>query len=192
MKYVGNYGWWITPELMNLLDAAKGGVIYVNKQCEKSYAGHPTLNHYFEWSEPWYSHREDWFQYLNQDSPEFENFKLQLPEFSKSRPRLYWWIIKNTPGQIQPMHIDPVNTGMFGDGTRGIECTWGNLNPVRYTMFLKDYEPGHILIVKDKMVDGYKAGDLFEWDDAAAEHGIANISYSIRYSLNILFTDYLT
>ena len=73
------------------------------------------------------------------------------------------------------MHIDP----------HLVEVT----NPVRYTMFLEDYHPGHIFVWDDQLATNYKAGDLFEWSDPMIVHGCTNISYQNRYTLQITMHD---
>jgi hypothetical protein len=62
-------------------------------------------------------------------------------------------------------------------------------NPVRYTMFLKDFEPGHIFVYDDRVAANYKAGDMFEWSDPMTLHGPANIGYNTRYTLQITMYD---
>jgi hypothetical protein len=69
------------------------------------------------------------------------------------------------------MHIDPHLTEVTGF--------------VRYTMFLQDWEPGHIFAYDDKMLSNYKAGDLYEWSDPECIHGPANIGYNTRLTLQI-------
>ncbi len=73
------------------------------------------------------------------------------------------------------MHIDPQLTEVS--------------NPVRYTMFLQDWEPGHIFVYDDKIAVNYKAGDMFEWSDPMIVHGPANIGYNTRYTLQITMYD---
>jgi hypothetical protein len=75
-----------------------------------------------------------------------------------------WWVIKQYPGQMIPMHVDvnpPENTS-------------------RYILMLQDYEPGHVLIWDGKLVSDYKKGDLFKVKDVNSMHGGCNISNNIR------------
>jgi hypothetical protein len=76
---------------------------------------------------------------------------------------------------MQAMHIDP----------HLVEVK----NPVRYTMFLEDYHPGHIFVWDDKMASNYKAGDVFEWSDPMIVHGCVNISFQTRYTMQITMFD---
>ena len=77
--------------------------------------------------------------------------------------------------QFQAMHIDPQLTEV------------GNF--VRYTMFLQDWEPGHIFVWDDQYISNYKAGDMYEWSDPMTVHGPANIGYNTRYTLQITMYD---
>jgi hypothetical protein len=79
------------------------------------------------------------------------------------------------PGEFQAMHIDPQLTEVN--------------NPVRYTMFLQDWEPGHIFVWDDQYIANYKAGDMYEWSDPMTVHGPANIGYNTRYTLQITMYD---
>jgi hypothetical protein len=88
--------------------------------------------------------------------------------------KVHWWITKLNPGQFMPMHTDP--------HTHDEKC-------VRYWVPLLDYIPGHIFIYKDKMIDNYKAGDVFEYYQSTDIHGAANISHTPRIILQV--TEYV-
>jgi hypothetical protein len=76
---------------------------------------------------------------------------------------------------MQAMHIDPHLLDVK--------------NPVRYTLFLQDFEPGHIFVYDDKLMSNYKSGDMYEWSDPMIVHGVTNISYKTRYTLQITLHD---
>jgi len=175
MIHVGNYSWWATPELMSHLDSLETGVTVLYDP--DRWTGHPILDKYRKLAEPGYSKRTDWFQQFFKFSPEMVDLELKIPELPKSRKNIFWWIIKLRPGQIQPMHIDPHLTGA--------------INPVRYTMFLQDWQPGHIFVYDDKILTNYKAGDVYEWSDPMVEHGVSNIAYETRYTVQIAMHDEL-
>jgi hypothetical protein len=124
---------------------------------------------------PGYSHNKHDFQQFNQNSKDMQNFTVSLPEFPEKRKHCLWWFVKLLPGQMQAMHIDP----------HLLEVK----NPVRYTMFLKDFEPGHIFVYDDKMISNYKAGDVYEWSDPMIVHGVVNIGYTTRYTLQVTMHD---
>jgi hypothetical protein len=87
---------------------------------------------------------------------------------------VHWWFTKLTPGQFMPMHTDP--------HVYDRDCK-------RYWMPLQDYAPGHIFVYKDEMITGYKAGDLFQFENSNDIHGAANIGHTPR--LMLLVTEYL-
>jgi len=84
------------------------------------------------------------------------------------------WFTKMMPGQFMPIHADP--------HTHDKPCK-------RYWMPLQDYEAGHVFIYKDQLINNYKKGDLFEFDDPTDIHGAANIGHTPRIML--LVTEYL-
>jgi hypothetical protein len=173
MNYIGNYASWITPELMNHLTTHEGDITPV-WQPDK-WSGHPLLEEYREKARPVYSLNTPLFQQFNIKSKDMQGFNIILPDFPDKREFNFWWFVKLLPGQMQAMHIDP----------HLVEVK----NPVRYTMFLEDYHPGHIFVWDDKMSANYKAGDVFEWSDPMIVHGCVNISYKTRYTLQITMHD---
>lgn len=137
--------------------------------------GHPLLDQYRELARPAYSLKNHDFQQFNVSSVDMQHFKLTLPALDQIRKYVFWWFVKLNPGQMQAMHIDP----------HLIEVK----DPVRYTMFLEDFQPGHIFVYDDKMISNYKAGDVFEWSDPMIVHGVVNIGYNTRYTLQITMHD---
>lgn len=173
MHYIGNYKDWITPELMNHLKSRNGDTIPVWQP--DRWQGHPELDKFREMSRPGYSHKNHNFQQFNKKSADMKDFEIVLPTLTKTRSLCHWWFIKLLPGQMQTMHIDP----------HLVEVK----NPVRYTMFLEDFQPGHIFVYDNKMISNYKAGDVFEWSDPMIVHGVVNIGYNTRYTLQITMHD---
>jgi hypothetical protein len=104
-----------------------------------------------------------------------QDFTIVLPDFPEKRTYCQWWFIKLLPGQMQPMHIDP----------HLVEVE----NPIRYTMFLEDFTPGHIFVYDDKIMSNYKAGDVYEWSDPMTIHGVVNIGFTTRYTLQVTYHD---
>jgi hypothetical protein len=171
MNYIGNYKDWITDELMDYLRTNDGDTRPVWQP--ERWQGHPTLDLFRERCRTAYAHRDDKFQQFNSGTSEM--ISITLPDFPDKRSHCHWWFIKLFPGQFQSMHIDP----------HLLEVS----NPIRYTMFLEDYLPGHIFIWDDKIASNYKAGDVFEWSDPMIVHGCTNISYQTRYTLQITMHD---
>jgi hypothetical protein len=176
MKLIGNYSWWVTDDLMNYLESLTSGVTTIWDP--DRWTGHPVLEKYKKLAEPGYSIRKDWFQQFFKQSPAMQEREIDIPTLPEMRKEVFWWIVKVSPGQIQPIHIDPHLTTA--------------VNPLRYTMFLQDWQPGHIFIYgTDSMIENYKKGDVFLWEDPMMEHAVANIGYETRYTVQIAMHDAL-
>jgi hypothetical protein len=173
MKYIGNYKDWITPELMNHLATHEGDLRNVWQP--ERWQGHPELDKYREMARPGYSEGKSIFHQFNINSVDMKGFDIVLPEFPEQRKHCFWWFVKLNPGEMQAMHIDP----------HLVEVK----NPLRYTMYLQDFEPGHIFVYDDTMNSNYKAGDVYEWSDPMIVHGCVNISYNARYTLQVTMHD---
>lgn len=82
-----------------------------------------------------------------------------------------WWFSKLPPGSVFPMHQD----------------TYSNTEASqRFWIACQDYEPGHIFTYGDKILTGYKAGDMFEFEDPLEWHGAANCGLSTKISLQVV------
>lgn len=173
MRYIGNYKDWITPELMLHLNTHEGDLRNVWQP--ERWQGHPLLDEYRHKCEPAYGHGNSTFHQFNLTSVDMKDFPITLPELPETRKRIFWWFVKLNPGEMQAMHIDPHLVDVK--------------NPVRYTMYLQDYIPGHVFIWDDKISANYKAGDLYEWSDPMIVHGCVNISYETRYTMQITMHD---
>jgi len=173
MKLIDNYVSWITPELMKHLRTCTGDTTPVWQP--DRWQGHPLLDQYREKARPGYSHKDHNFQQFNAKSKDMQGFDIVLPLFPEQRKQCHWWFVKLLPGQMQAMHIDPHLVDVE--------------NPVRYTMFLEDFQPGHIFVYDDKMISNYKAGDVYEWSDPMIVHGVVNIGYNTRYTLQVTMHD---
>ena len=60
---------------------------------------------------------------------------------------------------------------------------------IRYTVYLQDWEPGHVFVYSDKTNANYKKGDIYEWSDPELLHGVVNLSFNPRYTLQITTHD---
>ena len=173
MEFIGNFKDWITPDLMEHLKTRTGDTTPVWQP--DRWQGHPLLDQFREMARPGFAHKDHNFQQFNSGSEDMKDFEVILPEFPKQRKMCFWWFVKLLPGQMQAMHIDP----------HLVEVK----DPVRYTMFLEDFQPGHIFVYDDKMISNYKAGDVFEWSDPMIVHGVVNIGYNTRYTLQVTMHD---
>lgn len=173
MNFIKNDAAWISQELMNHLEIHEGD--YTPVWQPERWQGHPILDQFREMARPVYSQKTPMFHQFNSRSKDMQNFSVNLPELPKSRKYCFWWFVKLLPGEMQAMHIDPHLVDVK--------------NPVRYTMFLQDFHPGHIFVWEDKMISNYKMGDIYEWSDPTIIHGCVNISYKTRYTMQITMHD---
>lgn len=173
MKYIDNYSDWITETLMLHLKEKSGDTVPVWQP--DRWSGHPLLEEFKERARSGYSNNKHNFQQFQNKSADMDGFLFEMPLLPEIRKHEFWWFIKLLPGQMQTMHIDP----------HLVEVK----NPVRYTMFLEDWQPGHIFHYDDKILTNYKAGDLYEWNDPMTLHGVVNIGYETRYTMQITMHD---
>jgi hypothetical protein len=173
MRYIGNYKEWITPELLNHLKTSTGDLTPVWQP--DRWRGNPILDEYREKARPAYSQDTPTFHQFNKNSKDMENFPITLPEFPVTGKNGHWWFIKLNPGEMQAMHIDPHLLDVS--------------NPIRYSMFLEDFKIGHIFVYDDKILTGYKAGDVYEWSDPMCVHGCINIGFDTRYTMQVTYHD---
>jgi hypothetical protein len=173
MKLLGNYSNWITSELLDHIKNSTGDTMSVFQPWR--WKDNPILESALEKCRPGYEHTGHTFQQFNEKSKDMEDFKIELPDLPNDDRKKIWWIVKLLPGQMQPVHFDP----------HCIEIP----NPKRYTMFLQDWQIGHIFIYNDKYLPNYKAGDLYLWEDALVEHGVVNIGFETRFTLQITTHD---
>jgi len=172
-KFIKNDSAWITPELMNHLATTSGDKIPVWQP--HRWQGHPLLDKFREEARPFFEKETPYFQQYNTNSVDMKDFTVVLPELPEQRKHCHYWFIKLLPGQMQTMHIDPHLVDVK--------------DPVRYSMFLQDYVPGHVFVFDDFMATNYKAGDIFEWSDPECIHACVNVSYTVRYTLQITLYD---
>ena len=174
MNYIGNYADWIIENnIIEMLNAKQGDCTPVWQP--DRWTGNETLEHFRELARPGYSNNKFFFHQLNAGSTEMKDYNFPWMELPETRAKKFWWFVKLYPGEFQAMHVDPHLTELE--------------NFVRYTMFLQDWEPGHIFVYDDKILNNYKAGDLYEWSDPETIHGPANIGYNPRLTLQITLHD---
>lgn len=174
MNYIGNYKQWIEDnKIIEFLKSIKGDTTPVWQP--DRWQGNEILDNIREKVRPGYSNNKFFFHQVSQDSKECQDFNFVWPSIPYKRNNHFWWFVILYPGEFQPMHIDPHLTELK--------------NFVRYTLFLQDWEPGHIFAYDNKMLSGYKAGDMFEWSNPETLHGPVNIGYHPRYTLQITSYD---
>lgn len=172
-EFIKNERSWITNELMYYLSTHSGDCIPVWQP--ERWHGHPTLDRFREMARPFFEKETPYFQQFDGNTQGLDDLNIRLPVLPKTRKHCFWWFIKLLPGQMQTMHIDPHLVDVS--------------NPVRYSMFLQDYIPGHVFVFDDFMATNYRAGDIFEWSDPECVHACVNVSYEPRYTLQITMHD---
>jgi hypothetical protein len=167
MIYLGNFSQWIDPQWKEEVLGFDGhqGLIYSDSKENK--------DRYEEYQKAiaagWKTDIIYWWRYTNQ----ITSFDITSPPWITSNNTISWWIVKQMPTQIQPMHIDV---------DKNNKCK-------RYWIPLQDYESGHILINEDSLITNYKTGDVFEFDTPLDYHGSANLGFNPRIVL--LITEHL-
>jgi len=180
-KFIKNLNEWVTPELMTQL-ATKSGDKTPVWQPDR-WKGHPLLDQFREEARPFFEKETPYFQQFGPNTVDMQGYDFNMPDLiphlPEKRKHCIAWFIKLLPGQMQTMHIDP----------HLIDMVKRESNPVRYSMFLQDYVPGHVFVYDDFLATNYKAGDIFEWNDPDCVHACVNVSYTVRYTLQITLHD---
>jgi len=191
IKYIGNEVEWITDELLTLLETNTGSRLPVWNP--NRWHGHPLLDKIRNMGETHFGNNipNDCFTVFYTPTPGLENYKFSLPNLIPPQQEITWWFSKLSPGEYQFVHYDARLLGVIHNDLdfTNVHRTCTLINPKRYTMYLQDYEPGHVFIYEDKMSVNYKKGDIFEWSGPEILHGVANISYTNRYTLQLIMSD---
>jgi hypothetical protein len=175
MKFIGNYKSWIEDQgIAKFLMSCQWEPSSLLSAVEKL-TGHPVIDKIQKQAKPWYSKDDKFFYMLGPHSLEMKKFKFELPKLPETRKEVNWWFVKLNPGEFQCMHVDA--------------HTLDVKNLVRYTIFLQDWEPGHIFVLDNQYIANYKAGDMYEWSDPLSLHGPANIGFNPRYTFQITLND---
>lgn len=163
MKYIGNYDYWINPDWIKEVlskDGFEGKIVPTSVSNKDRY-----LEYEKAVNAGWSLETIYWWRYTN----EITTFDITKPPWISSDNKLTWWMVKQLPGQVQPMHVDV---------DKNNKCN-------RFWIPLQDYEPGHILINENVLTVDYKRGDVFQFDSPLDHHGSANIGVSPRVVLLI-------
>lgn len=167
MIYLGNFKQWIDPKWREEVLEFNGhqGLIYQ--------ASNENKDRYAEYQKAiasgWKTDAVYWWRYTSQ----ITSFDISNPPWITSTSPISWWIVKQMPTQIQPMHTDVDKDN----------------NCKRYWIPLQDYESGHILINEDSLISNYKIGDVYQFDTSLDLHGSANLGFTPRVVL--LITEHL-
>lgn len=159
--YKGNYSDWLKQEWLDYIISHDGYPGPGGKVPENTYEENGKkrlVKAGYDWASTlWHSYDQDNLPF--DIKPPVDNIK-------------QWWFVRQMPGQIMPMHGDHDDD----EATRTIQ----------YWMPTSDYESGHVLIYSDNLMNKYKRGDLYVFDDVQAIHGSCNIGFTPRITLNIV------
>jgi len=187
MKYIGNESEWITEEMMNRLSSSNGDSVAIWDP--ERWHGHPLLDKINVMGTAWFGNTvaNQYFHVFNSRTKDLEGYDFKLPSLIKEQKCILWWFVKLNPGELQLMHYDMHLLGVFHQNNKFSEVvdTTSLVNPTRYTMYLQNWEPGHIFVYDDKLNVNYKKGDIYEWSGPEIFHGVANLSFNPRYTLQI-------
>jgi hypothetical protein len=191
MNYIGNENNWITNELMDLLENNSGSKLPVWNP--NRFRGHPLLDKVRIAGESYFGEKipNNFFHVFYSQTDCMKNYNFVLPDLIPSQESIVWWFSKLDPGEYQFMHYDAILLGVAHDDPEftNVASAKKLINPKRYTMFLQDYHPGHVFIYDDKISINYKKGDIFEWSNQETLHGVVNISFKTRYTLQLVMYD---
>ena len=162
MRYLGNYNNWINPDWITELLTNRGN----GRPAEGQQPNTPEMiEEYRKAKLAGYSDNTIYFWMFDKNNTSFDI----TPPFVQ-RP-FHWWITKMLPGNFMPIHVDP--------------HTQIEKNSQRYWVPLQDWESGHIFMYEDQVITNYKAGDVWQYSEAGALHGAANIGHTPRLVLQI-------
>jgi len=153
MEYIGNYSDIVKQDWIDFLMNNEGQLLPDNRECLLPEFDQQNVEIFKKWN-----HMPTWYKFEIQDLP------FTIPWPVPLTNNIDWWIIKQHPGQLVPIHIDQ--------------------NPPditeRYILMLQDYIPGHITTWAGEFIHNYKRGDLYKVKDVNALHGGSNISNEVR------------
>ena len=114
------------------------------------------------------------------------NYKDQIPKDSSNNASLPAGFEKRQNASIKLVEYDPgkilyTHTDQFLSQLN---------NPIKYIMFLNDWQIGHIFTYNDQMLADYKEGDVFQFNsDTSIVYSQANIAYEAFSVLEITIAD---
>ena len=162
MQFIGNFNNWIDPHWIEYILANRGD-------------GRPKEGQQPNTPEMEEEYRRARLAGYRDDSIYFWMFDKNNTNFDIDPPFItgpsHWWITKMLPGNFMPMHRDP--------------HTQYETDSQRYWVPLQDWQPGHIFMYEDQVITNYRCGDVWQYAEAGALHGAANIGHTPRIVLQI-------
>lgn len=162
MIYIGNFKDWIDPKILNIILNTSGELRPLPDELENQ-KKQDTVK---KWIDAGYNLKKLSWQFFYQ-----EHVGNLIPPINVNNQKFKWWFSKLNPGDIFPLHIDS-----FPENEQNIK---------RYWIAYQDNEPGHIFIYNNKILE-YKAGDMYQFDEARDWHGAANIGFIPKISYQLV------
>jgi hypothetical protein len=104
--------------------------------------------------------------------------KLKLKNYFENLTNVGYAVHKMDPGQILPYHKDHYTKYKNLYNIKNIDSI------KRIIVFLRDWNPGELLGVEEKIFTNWKAGDWVSWTGHTT-HIAANLGHKERYTLQI-------
>jgi hypothetical protein len=170
MKFIENYSHWIKQKWIDAIDKHEGIQVPrdYREAAEDPYFISPLAD--TGWDED--SSVYNILYTVNYAPKELDlSFVPWLAKESTGRPmQYYWWIEKFLPGMIYPNVTN---------------SNYTYTKSYRYWMPLQDYVTGHMFVYEDKLITGYKKGDVYMFSDEDAYHYAGNAGDTVLSYLNI-------
>lgn len=160
MKFIGNFKSWIDQAIIDRILNIEG-----DRRPEKNIESYK--NSLAEvWSNAGFNlDKIGWTLYYQ------EHFDFKIEIMSEITNVESWWFCKLNPGDIFPLHQDLYKN---------------TFSVKRYWMACQDHLPGHVFLYNDSVLNDYRAGDLFLFENEKEWHGACNIGFTPKISLQIV------
>jgi hypothetical protein len=166
MEYIGNFAEWIDDTVIEQILIFPG-----DRRPKKEHSQYESLVEQKWRAAGFDTNRLGWEIYFDEHL-QIPNLDLPIDPASK---KFKWWYTKLLPGDLFPLHID-----VYPENRENIE---------RYWLACEDYRPGHIFINENVVLDQYKKGDMYKFDDPKSWHAAANIGFTPKISYQLVLYD---
>jgi hypothetical protein len=114
----------------------------------------------------------EWIMYYYKEMGMSSPSDLSFPDELGLAGIVNWWYVKINPCRMFPLHVDA-----FEQNATQFRRLW---------IPMQDYIPGHVFIYEGKNLEGYSAGDVYEFTNSRGWHGAANIGFEPKISLQVV------
>lgn len=166
MEYIGNFSDWIDDSIIKQIINFPG-----DRRPKKEISQYENLVEK-RWQEVGFDPEKLGWEIYFSENLNIQTISLPINPGSK---KFKWWYTKLLPGDLFPLHVD-----VYPEDRKNIE---------RYWLACEDYEPGHIFINENFVLDQYKKGDMYKFNDPNSWHAAANIGFTPKISYQLVFYD---